>query len=1223
MSNYNVDTLENKIIVEAREAIKSLENIIGYVDKTKTAVDSMKSATGLKNIDAQAKKSTSSLKKMQSATKGLKTALNFTGLIYGFKKIFSFLEDSLGDSVDYIETLNLFEVSMGKTLDHYGNLDSASSKYYTKALKFQNELNQAFGTNIQETMRYQALFNQMSESMGINDNSSYIISENLTKLGIDLASLFNATEKDTMEALRAGVLAGQTKPLRNYGLDVTQQTLSPIAQELGITKSVKQLSQAEKMILRYIAVLKQASSAHGDFAKTIESPANQLKVFKQQFAELKIAVGNFFQGLVGQILPYINAILMAIKEVIKAIAVMFGIKVTSANTNLSDQTGIEDLESGLDGAVGSAKELKLQLMGFDEINNITTDIGSGGSGGDTSISGVDSRLLDAMKEYDNLMSEVKMKATDIRDKIMEWLGFTKEINPLTGEINWELGEGLTNFEKILDVVKAIGISIGAWKVSRTITKFLDSLGIMSGNQAFTMAFGFTLGITGIYLAYKGTEHLLDGDVDAFTILETCLGVGAGTLGLVNMLNSTKYGQVFYLGEKIKMGLGVMLGIQGFQVLAEGLDTDNIKMQIGGLLESAFGGYLIGSQIGGWKLGLTVSLVLSVTNITAGILSEEFETLKEIGDAMWEEINRILESNKEIPHYIQNLKAQKEEIQRNTDASLTQIEYTRGLVTELESLVDINGKVYEGYETRAGFILKQLNDACGTEYSLVENQIMKNGELVESYNDIKNSINKIIEAKKSQILLEANEEAYSTALKNRMELYQQVKQATTDLQDTIVEMYEEGIDPNSELAQQAIKQLQDNLNLAKQAYQDNTRDIIYYEDLQASIIEGDTEKINNAISNMTSVYETEQGKVSASLSDRIKDAQMFAEETKELFDELGKDIDEQTQARLDASVRALAEGLAEQTKTIETLTPDQKEAWNLLATESYDIYEEQLKKLDPTLRTELQNMTGIIIEKTPEVERVTAELGEKMLDQLDNDSEMKKQAVESVKAYLQGLSEEKQRDLLKQAGIDNAEEVISGLKQGNLAEDVGINIIKGLRTGLQNNYWQGQTLSTAFSFASNVLSKFKKTFGIQSPSKKTKQFGLFLLEGLGLGIKNGEKNILNSVADFSKNVLEEFSLPLDFIRNGINIEQSKLSVDTNQFIDYGTIEGSINSKMDFTSNISQIPSLVYDAVMQGMKNSNIKVDIKAETEEGVIVKKASQGFKEYVIQTGELPFPIPI
>jgi len=392
MSDYNVDTLENKIVVEAKEAIKSLEQIIGYVNQSKTAINSMKSATGLKNINNETKKATSNLNKFQLVAKNLKSVLNFSGLVYGIRRVSGFLKETAENSIDLVETMNLFEVSMGKTVDEFGNLDSVSSKYYTKALKFQKELNERFGTNIEETMRYQALYNQMAQSMGIGDSASYTMSENLTKLGMDLASLFNREESDTMEALRAGVLAGQTKPLRNYGLDVTQQSLAPLLQELGLDRSISELSQAEKMILRYIAVLRQASSAHGDFANTIESPANQLKVFRSQFEELKTSIGNLFQGLLGQIMPYINGAIMAIKELLNLVGILFGFEVSSSNSNLADQSGIEDLETGLSGAVGSAKELKAQLMGFDEINNITTDTSSGGGSAGISSTGIDDKL---------------------------------------------------------------------------------------------------------------------------------------------------------------------------------------------------------------------------------------------------------------------------------------------------------------------------------------------------------------------------------------------------------------------------------------------------------------------------------------------------------------------------------------------------------------------------------------------------------------------------------------------------------------------------------------------------------------------------------------------------------------------------------------------------------------------------------------------------------------
>jgi len=1399
MSNYNVDTLENKIIVEAREAIKSLENIIGYVDKTKTAVDSMKSATGLKNLDAQAKQSTSSLKKMQLATKGLKTALNFTGLIYGFKKVFGFLTDSLENSINYIETLNLFEVSMGKTLNQYGNLNSESSKYYTKALKFQNELNQAFGTNIEETMRYQALYNQMAESMGINDSASYIISENLTKLGIDLASLFNATKSDTMEALRAGVLAGQTKPLRNYGLDVTQQTLSPIAQELGITKSVKQLSQAEKMILRYIAVLKQASSAHGDFAKTIESPANQLKVFKQQFAELKTAVGNFFQGLLGQILPYINGILMAIKEVIKAIAVMFGIKVTSANSNLVDQTGIEDLESGLSGAVGSAKELKLQLMGFDEINNITTDKGSGGSVGGTSVSGVDSRLLDAMKEYDNLMSDVKMKATDIRDNIMDWLGFTKKINPLTGEVSWELKEGWTNLKKILTVIKTlIGLYlatkllklIGNLRNFFTILKTGKATGLtpfVSGltglKNAFTKttegvgkhakeyktlnenAVKATLGIAGLtaslYNSYDSMRDLVRGTKDAsdaYLQLGISIGgaVGSGALigstfgpvgtiigGIAGLVASATTAIITYNEEQKKLAeaeaLADMFDNQGrsmdsvltyYTKIHEATTNftdiindssakikDNNKQyeetatsieNLTAKLNSAY--YEVNSQdftkikedfsslatvVNDNNAEMVSSLITNANHMKElGIISKEetdsmiddivrYQTMQ--GDKTAELKRQMVEldlerqrgniSTEEYTEKVLELTSKMDEL--NGQVSIHTSEYKRLIDNYNSNKIDMkNAKEAEEFvnslKTTMESTITEMNNSNLALNNMIDTMIASttDEELINSLENYRTKANEAFEldVEKIQgdykgtfgvILAQMLESGAYTA-----EEMQTVKNTINDiLKDTgNIDLSGQGKETFESLVEGMIESKDKNLPILivelekygfnlKEKYMSGIQfteaeqKVISSNWTEASQIKsGDFVWLVNQIAKDGLEIRNAHGKaIEFTPEEKLKMAQMIsnpynmtlaekAKILKKIVENGGEirnkhgEVVQFTQDEINAIEACLNKPIVSWTESDRMIDATEKYTQNAIDTLIYNIYAKTSEC--QTAGKDLGDNTGdAIIESLeangPEVEKVSNELAEIILDQLDTDEDMRKEAVECVKAYLQGLSEEKQRELLKQVGIENAEEVIKGLKQGNLAEDVGINIIKGLRTGLQNNYWQGVTLSTAYNFASNILNKFKATFGIHSPSKETKQFGLYLLEGLGLGIKNGEKNILNSVSDFSKNVLEEFSVPLEYIRNGISIKQSELSVDTNQFIDYGAIEGNINSKFNFTSNISQIPRLVYDAVMQGMKNSNIQVDIKAETEEGVIVKKASQGFKEHVIQTGELPFPIPI
>lgn len=461
-------------MLEAGEALKNLRELTKELNKLKKAYDSATTSDGLKQKGKHFKEESNAVSEYAKTLKNkLGGVAGFIGSKIKTALISAFSFDNMVKmsqyASDYMETLNLFEVSLGKVEDAYGNLDKASSEYYMKAIKFQNTLEEKLGVNKKQTMEYQALFNQMSKSMGIADQYAYMLSENFTKLGLDLSSLFNIDEETAMSKLRAG-LAGQTKPLRDLGLDITQQSLAPIAQELGLEKSIKQMSQAEKMCLRYIAVLRQTTAAQGDMAKTVESQANQMRIFNNQLYMLKANVGAFFSGLLTNILPYINGIMMALNALIKTLAGLFGIQMKAVNGVSKVSAGVAD---DLGTANDNAKKLKAQLMGFDEIHNITlnndTGSGSGVAGG-----GIDQRILDAMKEYDNLMADVDMKATGIRDKIMEWLGFTKEINPETGEVSWHLNDGFTNLEKIGVILGTLGILIGLNKVLKVIGLIVNS-----------------------------------------------------------------------------------------------------------------------------------------------------------------------------------------------------------------------------------------------------------------------------------------------------------------------------------------------------------------------------------------------------------------------------------------------------------------------------------------------------------------------------------------------------------------------------------------------------------------------------------------------------------------------------------------------------------------------------------------------------------------------------
>ena len=488
----NEETLELEIKAKASEATKSVDKLISLltnVDKNISNIFTTLNKIGTSNkqvnvlinnfgkISEKSKNATNSIQKLEKALS--------LGTIYaGIKHFISQYINWMELVVDRTEQLNLFNVV-------FKNVEKNGVKTFStigrEAIKFQNRLNEAFGTNLTETLKYQGLFQSMGENVGIPDNYSAIMSTTMTKLTYDLASLYNKSETVVAEALRAGVYAGQTKPLRGYGIDVTQMSMTPILNELGIhDRTIKQMSQAEKEILRYLATLKQAKVSMGDFADTIESPANQLKIFKQQLVESKVALTSMFIGSFSQILPYANAFVMVVKEVAEAIAIMLGIELTDYNSGIaSTEDSYIDLEESIDNATSSAKELKRQILGFDQIHNINENKDNGNG---NVVGGIDQRLLDAIKGYDNGMDRVRMKATEIRDRIMEWLGFTKTIDKVTGAVNFKLKDGYSNLKLIGGIV---GVLVGM-KLLNGIT------GIITG----TSKLGKILGTGGLYTILK-------------------------------------------------------------------------------------------------------------------------------------------------------------------------------------------------------------------------------------------------------------------------------------------------------------------------------------------------------------------------------------------------------------------------------------------------------------------------------------------------------------------------------------------------------------------------------------------------------------------------------------------------------------------------------------------------------------------------------------------------
>ena len=449
--------------------------------------------------------------------------MNFTTLIHYARRFWNIMFEGIDTINQYTENLNLFHIVMGDLVK--------------QADKFQNIMSESFGNNTSTQLYYQSMYQSLTESMGLQEEYAYIISENMTKMVYDISSLFDQSQDTVASALRAG-LVGQTKPVRNYGLDITENSLQPILDRLEINRTVRELSQAEKQILRYIALLDQSSVAHGDMANTIESPANQLRVFKNQLVECARWLGAVFIGKFAEIMPYINAFVMVIKEVTKSIAYLFGFELNDYNSGIASYEGMyEDLGDTIDDTTDKVKELKRQTLGFDQINNINEnkDKDDGNISG-----GIDQRLLDAITGYDNGMDKVRMKATEIRDRLMEWLGFTKEVNDETGEIYFKLKDGYTNLEKLRDILIVVG---GLWGVSKVLKFGEEIVNLGTGLSKtipsiknFFLAFSslFT-GASSISLAgtkFAGLSSILATLNTKFTLFATSLGLSVGTLAIV-------------------------------------------------------------------------------------------------------------------------------------------------------------------------------------------------------------------------------------------------------------------------------------------------------------------------------------------------------------------------------------------------------------------------------------------------------------------------------------------------------------------------------------------------------------------------------------------------------------------------------------------------------------------------------------------------------------------
>lgn len=801
----NSQTLEMQIKAKSQDAIASVDKLISKLtglEKTISSIDNTlksnsvsKTVSNVNKLSNVTDKATNSTNKLSNA---LKNAFTFTGV----KRITEQLLGWENEAIDYTEQLNLFNVVFDNTEKNGKKMFSELGK---SAIQFQYKLNEAFGTNKTETLYMQGIFQSMGETVGIGDKYSAIMSETMTKLTYDLASLYNKSEDKVAEALRAGVYAGQTKPLRSYGIDVTQTSMQPILDSLGINEQVKNLSQAEKEILRYLATLKQARISMGDFANNLESPSNQMKIFKQQLVETKVALSSLFIGTFAKIMPYANAFLMVTKEISKAIATMFGIELTDYNTGIASQEGIYDgIADSADDASGAVKELKRQTLGFDEIHNINENNKSG-SGASVS-GGIDQRLLDAITGYDNGMNKVRMKATEIRDKWMEILGFTKEVDPLTGEISFKLTNTNTSMGKMITYIKDI-IKYGKEAIVGVFKVIKDDFDNGTFGNVLVGVFKTIKDLLEFIAKHKSAQKTIAKLVEAFLLFKTVKAILSPVVTLYkNLINkvTTGAGMVETFVKQLKGQNNYIVDANGklkqYNKTIEGhsnavLNADGsinkwqttlnkTKTSLEGLIASAIGIYTLSDSMrdvskNGWDFsnslgaitgGLSTIGGMATAGSVFGPIGTAIGTCAGVVTTLVTSLLSLKSAEADVDTQTQNLydsidkmsneyKEMADARQKTIEQGTSEIQHYQDLLTELKNITDENGKIKQGYEDRAKIITGILSDALGIEITIIDGQIQK-------YDALKDSIQQVIEKKKAQIMLEAYEKDYAKAKKEQ-------------------------------------------------------------------------------------------------------------------------------------------------------------------------------------------------------------------------------------------------------------------------------------------------------------------------------------------------------------------------------------------------------------------------------------------------------------------------
>lgn len=912
----------------------------------------------LSNINSNVAKLSNANNKMQSFNQKanttnniLKTAFDITKIglfLTSLEKIYDVLQKNSKASATYLENMNLLDVA------YNNNTQSAD--------KLVNRLTQMYGLDESWGYRTVGMFKQLSNAMGLADETGTKLSNTLTMLSIDLSSLYNTDTQSAVQKL-ASALAGQTKPIRSFGADITETTLAQTLLNNNIDLMVRNLSYAEKRLLIVTTILQQTTEAQNDWARTIESVANQERILEEQIQRLNRALGNVMLPLMKTMLPYLNAILMVLVEIINWLAVLVGFNEEDFDFFGEADESINDLIDSMGVAENSVKKLKQGLRNFDKLNVIKTPTSNTSTGSGLGMSPEILNLFNkTADDYLSKLTDVEMKATRIRDKIMTWLGFTKEIDYATGKVTFKYNGFKTTLNNMWQSLK---------KMSPLARLIVSYFAVLTGKNIINGIIKLTklLGTTGLY---KTIVALSTPFARLKTSISNDLLIPVSSFGKVTSNNLNTWSKTLTLFERFKLTLlgsgGVIVGMtllsNAMQSVTEkGWDLSSALQTGIGALSTIAGGAIIGSQFG------TIGAIIGATTGAIATFLEVYMNYPSEVSKANAEIEKITSSTNE---YNDSLKQQYQAINDYTSSSIALSDAHLKLIDELEQIVDENGNVKQGYEERAKFIVSTLNSAYGTEIEIIDGKIKKYQEEVQNIRDI-------INEKKKQIYLEMAEEGYKVALKEKVNTYkayveqqeamnkaiENEQKARENLEYWKKQNTSATLSPGANLelikAEKDYEKAKEIYNNAKSTFEDtknsymlNVEAIMNYQGLLNASSEQNAELTEYYMKEIENSYNNGKENIKLTLDEQYNDALLYYSSVLKSAKDNGVEVNDILIAQAEERLNGLKTSLTDQKNYINGVTDEQAEAWALLGETNKDKFLEQFATLPDDIQKQIVN-----------------------------------------------------------------------------------------------------------------------------------------------------------------------------------------------------------------------------------------------------------------------------